>query len=62
MVQENARTTQDQAEYQQRYSAMVERFNRANGRLAEVEKMIEERNAKRLVLEQVVKLQNRTTC
>lgn len=56
MVQENARTTQDQVEYQQRYSAMVERFNKANGRLSEVEKMIEGRNAKRLELERVIKL------
>jgi site-specific DNA recombinase len=56
MVQENTRTTQDQAEYQQRYSAMVERFNKANGRLSEVEKMIEGRNAKRLEIERVIKL------
>ena len=56
MVQENARTTQNQTEYQQRYSVMVERFNKANGRLTEVEKMIEGRNAKRLELERVIKL------
>ena len=56
MVQENARTIQDQADYKAKESSMAERYERAGGRLAEVGKEIAARNAKRNELENFRKM------
>ena len=51
MVQENARTAQDQSDYTARYATMTQRYDKANQKLAEVEKDITARSAKRQELE-----------
>ena len=51
MVQENARTAQDPSDYTVRYATMTQRYDKANQKLAEVEKDITARSAKRQELE-----------
>lgn len=51
MVQENARTAQDQSEYTVRYASMTQRYDEANQKLTEIEKSITTRSAKRQELE-----------
>ena len=51
MVQENARTAQDQSDYTARYATMTQRYDKANQKLAEVERSITARSAKRQELE-----------
>ncbi len=57
-VQENARIPLDQADYKTRESGMVERYNKASLRPAEVTKEVAARNAKRSVLQRFLKLLN----
>ena len=47
-VQENASTALDQGEYQRRYEGLTRRYEAANARLAELEGIRLERNAKRM--------------
>jgi DNA invertase Pin-like site-specific DNA recombinase len=54
LVHENAHAAQDQNEYQRRYGVMVERYDKTKGRLDEVNRAIEHRNAKRVELERFV--------
>ena len=56
MVLENSRTALDQSEYQHRYNALVERYDRVQEDLAEVNKTIEARNTKRLQLQSFIKM------
>jgi site-specific DNA recombinase len=56
MVQLNARTAQDQTDYQQRYNMKVERYDTAKTRLDEVDETITSRNAKRLELGRFLRL------
>jgi predicted nuclease with TOPRIM domain len=56
MVQENARVTQDQDEYNAKYSNMTKRYDKAGKQLAEVMEEIEARNAKRNELESFLKV------
>ncbi len=58
MVLENARIVQDQTEYNTRYNGMSERYEKANKRLAEIEKAIAARNAKRSELESFLRQLN----
>ena len=51
MVQENARIVQDQRDYKAKESSVAERYGKASKRLAEVDKDIAARNAKRSELE-----------
>ncbi len=55
-VSENARAVQDQTEYQRRYNTLVERYDKAKNRLAEVSKTISMRNAKRQELERFLRV------
>ena len=45
-IAENARIAQDQGEYQKRYNALVERYEKARSRFDEVTAAIVERSAK----------------
>ena len=45
-IAENARIAQDQGEYQKRYNALVERYERAKARFDEVTEAIAQRSAK----------------
>ena len=56
MVQENARSAQDQADYNAKYGSMSERYEKASTRLAEVDDVIAARNAKRSELNGFLKL------
>ena len=56
MVQENARVTQDQGEYNARYSSLTERYDGVRKRLAELGDLIASRNAKRSEIEGFLKL------
>ena len=57
-VQENARIAQDQEDYKAKENGMVERYNKASHRLAEVTKEIAAHNAKRSELQSFLKLLN----
>ena len=56
MIQENARSAQDQADYKVKYGSMSERYEKASTRLAEVGDAIAVRNAKRSELEGFLRL------
>ena len=56
MVQENARSVQDQADYNAKYGSMSKRYEKASTRLAEVGKDIAARNTKRNELEGFLRL------
>lgn len=56
MVRENARTAQDQSEYQLRYSSIVERYENAKIKLDELIHTIELRNSKRVELERFIQI------
>ena len=56
MVQENARTAQDQTDYKAKYSNLSDRYEKASKRLTEVGKDIAVRNAKRNELESFLRL------
>ena len=56
MVQENARSVQDQADYKVKYGSMSKRYEKASTRLAEVNKELTARNAKRSELESFLRL------
>ena len=56
MVQENARSAQDQADYKVKYGSMSARYEKASTRMAEVGEAIAVRNAKRSELENYLKL------
>ena len=56
MVQENARSAQDQADYKVKYGSMSARYEKASARLAEVGNDIAVRNTKRSELEGFLKL------
>jgi len=58
MVQENARIVQDQTDYKAKESSMAVRYEKASARLAEVNKDISLRNAKRSELEGFLRLLN----
>ena len=58
MVHENASGIQDQNEYQLRYNAIVERYDKAKAKLDEVLQTVENRNAKRVELERFVRILN----
>ena len=55
MVQENARTAQDQSDYTARYATMTQRYDKANTRMIEIDRTISERNSKRCELEGFMK-------
>ena len=56
MVQENARSAQDQADYKVKYGSLSERYEKASKRLAEVGNDIAVRNAKRSELQGFLRL------
>ena len=56
MVQENARVSQDQGEYNARYSSLTERYDKARKLLAEVGDQIASRNARQSELEGFLKM------
>lgn len=56
LVHENAHNAQNQNEYQRRYGAMVERYEKAKARVDDVTQTIECRNVKRAELEQFVEI------
>ena len=56
MVQENARSVQDQADYKVKYGSMSERYEKASTRLTKVDKVISARNAKRSELQGFLRL------
>ena len=56
MVQENARSAQDQADYKVKYGSMSARYEKASTRLAEIGEDIVSRNAKRSELEGFLRL------
>lgn len=56
MVQENARIVQDQVEYKAKENSLAERYGKASTRLAEVDKDIAARSAKRSEFEGFLKL------
>jgi len=45
-INENARVALDQSEYEKRYNGLVERFDKANGRLEKIKEQITERQAR----------------
>ena len=51
-IEENARTAQDQAAYQKRYDAMVERYETAKARLEKLAGEKQKRQTKRNTLQQ----------
>ncbi len=55
MVHDNARIAQDQDEYQHKYSAFVERYDKSKAKLDEVTQTIAQRNTKRIELGRFVK-------
>ena len=55
MVRENARLAQDQQDYNDRYGAMTERYDKANTHMLEVCGRIDDRSAKRRELEGFMK-------
>lgn len=59
IVQENARTAIDQSDYQRRYNALVERYDKASGRFEEVNATIEARNSKRQEIGKFIKVLNK---
>ncbi len=50
-IKENARVALDQAEYEVRYNALMERSKKAKGRLSEIEALITEKHARRQQIE-----------
>lgn len=56
MVQENARTTQDQTDYQKHYNMKVERYDAVKTRLDKVGEIITSRNVKRVELQRFIRL------
>ena len=50
-ISQNARVAQDQEEYQQHYEKLVQRFDNAKERLAKVDELITEKNARREMTE-----------
>lgn len=57
-VQENARTAQNQQDYNDKYRAITERYDKTSKQLAEVEKQITARNSKRRELESFIQALN----
>ncbi len=53
-IAENARVAQNQAEYEKRYNALAERFDRAKARLGEVEDGIVAKQAQREMMQNLV--------
>ena len=53
-IAENARIAQNQAEYEKRYNALAERFDRAKARLGEVEDGIVAKQAQREMMQNLV--------
>ena len=53
-IAENARVAQNQAEYEKRYHALAERFDRAKARLGEVEDGIVAKQAQREMMQNLV--------
>ena len=53
-IAENARIAQNQAEYEKRYNALAERFDRAKARFSEVEDGIVARQAQREMMQNLV--------
>jgi site-specific DNA recombinase len=53
-IAENARIAQNQGEYEKRYNALAERFDRAKARLSEVEDGIVAKQAQREMMQNLV--------
>lgn len=54
LVNENASTTQDQSDYQKQYNHLVEKYERINSRMIEIETEIMDKAARRLEMKEFI--------